>query len=74
MGSRGYPSLHSSIGKEIRWFGVPELRRLRRLEEENTQFKKLLANLSLDKQMLQDVIKKICEANLQKGDGRLAGR
>jgi putative transposase len=38
--------------------GVPELRRLHQLEEENAQLKKLVANLSLDKQMLQDVIKK----------------
>lgn len=38
--------------------GVAELRRLRQLEEENAQLKKLVADLSLDKQMLQDVIKK----------------
>jgi putative transposase len=35
--------------------GVSELRRLRQLEEENQQLKKLVADLSLDKQMLQDV-------------------
>jgi putative transposase len=34
---------------------VSELRRLRQLEEENQQLKKLVADLSLDKQMLQDV-------------------
>ena len=34
------------------------LRRLRLLEEENTKLKRLVADLSLDKQMLQDVIKK----------------
>lgn len=38
--------------------GVTELRRLRQLEEENTQLKKLVADLSLDRQMLQDIIKK----------------
>ena len=38
--------------------GVPELRRLKQLEEENRQLKQLVADLSLDKQMLQDVIKK----------------
>jgi len=38
--------------------GVSELRKLRQLEEENAQLKKLLADLSLDKQMLQDVLKK----------------
>lgn len=38
--------------------GVPELRRLRQLEEENRRLKQLVADLSLDRQMLQDVIKK----------------
>jgi putative transposase len=35
-----------------------ELRRLRQLEDENGKLKKMVAELSLDKQMLQDVIKK----------------
>ena len=35
-----------------------ELRKLRQLEEENKQLKKLVAELSLDKQMLQDVLSK----------------
>jgi len=35
-----------------------ELRRLRQLEEENARLKKMVADLSLDKQMLQDVLKK----------------
>jgi putative transposase len=35
-----------------------ELRRLRQLEEENNKLKKMVAELSLDKQMLQDVLKK----------------
>ncbi|MFM2335373.1 MAG: hypothetical protein RIS91_1376 [Bacteroidota bacterium] len=39
--------------------GVSELRKLRQLEDLNQQLKKLVADLSLDKQMLQDVIK-IC--------------
>lgn len=38
--------------------GVPELRKLRQLEEENRQLKQLVADLSLDKQMLQDILKK----------------
>ena len=44
--------------KKFGGMGVAELRRLRQLEEENAQLKKLVADLSLDKQMLQDVIKK----------------
>jgi putative transposase len=44
--------------KKYGGLGVSELRRLRQLEKENNQLKKLVADLSLDKQMLQDVIKK----------------
>lgn len=35
-----------------------ELRELRQLQEENTRLKKLVADLSLDKLMLQDVLAK----------------
>ena len=38
--------------------GVTELRKLKQLEEENSQLKKLVADLALDKQMLQDILKK----------------
>jgi putative transposase len=38
--------------------GVAEVRRLKILEEENRNLKQLVADLSLDKQMLQDVIRK----------------
>ena len=38
-----------------------ELRRLRQLEEENAQLKRIVADLTLDKQMLQDVLKKSSE-------------
>jgi putative transposase len=38
--------------------GIAELRRLKQLEKENRELKKLVADLSLDKQMLQDVLKK----------------
>jgi putative transposase len=38
--------------------GTSELRRLKQLEEENRKLKKLVADLSLDKLMLQDVISK----------------
>lgn len=37
---------------------APELRRLKQLEEENQHLKQLVTDLSLDKQMLQDVLKK----------------
>lgn len=38
--------------------GVSELRRLRQLQEENRKLKQLVADLSLDKAMLQDVLAK----------------
>ncbi len=38
--------------------GTSELRRLRELEAENQQLKRLVADLSLDKHMLQEVIQK----------------
>ena len=40
--------------EEIRWYG----RRLKQLGEENCKLKQLVADLSLDKHMLQDVLKK----------------
>jgi putative transposase len=38
--------------------GVAELRRLRQLEEENRKLKQLVADLTLDKTMLQEVLRK----------------
>ena len=38
--------------------GTTELRRLRQLEDENSRLKQVVADLILDKQMLQDVLKK----------------
>lgn len=38
---------------------VCEMRRLTQLEEENRKFKQIVADLSLDKQMLQNVLKKL---------------
>ena len=38
--------------------GGAELRRLRQLEEENRKVKQLVADLTLDKHILQDVLSK----------------
>jgi len=38
--------------------GIAELRRLNQLEEEHRKLKQLVADLSLDKKMLQDVLSK----------------
>ena len=42
--------------KQYGGMGVGELRRLRLLEEENRKLKQLVADLSLDKHILQDVL------------------
>ncbi|MFC1614179.1 IS3 family transposase [Gemmatimonadota bacterium] len=44
--------------KKFGSLGIPELRRLKQLEEENRKLKGLVADLSLDKVMLQDVLRK----------------
>jgi putative transposase len=44
--------------KKYGGLGVTELRRLRQLEDENNRLKQIVADLTLDKQMLQDVLKK----------------
>lgn len=44
--------------KQYAGMGVAELRRLKQLEEENRKLKQLVADLSLDKVMLQDVLAK----------------
>ena len=38
--------------------GTPEIRELRQLREENSRLKQLVADLTLDRQVLQDVLKK----------------
>jgi putative transposase len=44
--------------KQYAGMGVAELRRLRQLEDENRQLKQLVADLTLDKYMLQEVLRK----------------
>jgi len=44
--------------KKYAGMGVAELRRLKQLEEENRKLKRLVADLSLDKAMLQEVLSK----------------
>lgn len=56
--------------KKYSGMGPSELRQLRQLQEENARLKRLVADLSLDKAMLQDVLKKSYKAFPQ----TLAGR
>ena len=44
--------------KKYSHLGVTELRELRQLREENARLKRLVADLTLDKQILSDVVKK----------------
>ena len=44
--------------KKYAGMGVSDMRELRQLREENTKLKQLVADLSLDKHMLQEVISK----------------
>ena len=53
--------------KKYAHLGVSELRRLRQVDEENTRLKRLVADLSLDKHMLSEALRK-------KSDARTAPR
>jgi putative transposase len=44
--------------KKYAHLGVSELRRLRQLEDENSRLKQLVANLTLDKHMLSEALRK----------------
>jgi putative transposase len=65
-GSLGYPRPHFIAGRNAtyRWkerYGglMPsEVRKLKHLEEENARLRRLVSDLSLDKKMLQEVLRK----------------
>src|SRR4051794_6734402 len=44
--------------KQFAGMGTVEIRRLKQLEEENAKLKRLVADLTLDKTMLQDVLRR----------------
>ena len=44
--------------KQFVGMGVPEIRRLKQLEDENGKLKRLVTDLTLDRSMLQDVLKR----------------
>ena len=58
--------------KKYSGIGPSELRRLRQLEEENRKLKQIVADLSLDKAMLQAVVAKKFEAFVPQGTGARA--
>lgn len=57
--------------KKYASLGVTELRELRQLREENSKLKRLVADLTLDKHILAEVIKKSAEARATAGAGGL---
>ena len=49
--------------KQYAGLGVQELRELRSLREENSRLKRIVADLTLDRQILQEVVAKSCKAS-----------
>ena len=49
--------------KKYGQLGVTELRKMRMLEEENARLKRLVADLTLDRHILQEVLRKKSEAD-----------
>ncbi len=50
--------------KKLAEMGVTELHKLKQLEEENRKLKKLVADLSLDKRIMQDIRQKFLRPDL----------
>jgi hypothetical protein len=50
------PATYFNWKKRYEGMQPPEMRRLKQLEDENAKLKKIAADLSLDREMLQDVI------------------
>ncbi len=46
------------VEAQIRGLGLSELRELRQLREEHAKLKRLVADLSLDRHMLQEIVRK----------------
>lgn len=60
--------------KKFAHLGVSELRRLRQLEDENGWLKRLVADLTLDKHMLSEALRKKAEASPAPGAGGMVPR
>ena len=52
------PATYFNWKKKYAGMMPSEMKRLRELEDENNRLKRIVADLSLDKEMLQDVIKR----------------
>jgi putative transposase len=49
--------------KKYAGLGLSEVRELRQLREENSKLKRLVADLSLDRRILQEIVQKSCKAS-----------
>ena len=49
--------------KKYSGLGLSELRELRQQREKNAKLKRLVADLSLDRHMLQEIVQKSCKAS-----------
>jgi putative transposase len=54
--------------KKYGHLGASKVRRLRQLEEENARLKRVVADLTLDKNILQDIIRKKADADTPPGN------
>jgi putative transposase len=52
------PATYFNWKKRYEGLQPPEMRRLKQLEDENAKLKTIVADLSLDREMLQDVIRR----------------
>ena len=52
------PATYFNWKKRYNGMQPPEMQRLKQLEDENAKLKKIVADLSLDREMLQDVIRR----------------
>ena len=52
------PATYFNWKKKYDGLQPPEMRRMKQLEDENSKLKKIVADLSLDREMLQDVIRR----------------
>jgi putative transposase len=52
------PATYFNWKKKYDGMQPPEMRRLKQLEDENGKLKKIVADLSLDREMLQDIIRR----------------
>ena len=60
--------------KKYAGLGLNELRELRQLREENAKLKRLVADLSLDRHVLQEIVAKNCKASCASRAGGVGAR